>query len=735
MAINKKTRERTMRTAQAKINIDFSVKNPKNIGLQIRQQEFSVAEISNHLKQAETDSAETVYLYTKGLIATQITSEQFIAEGKEVFNTSLQLSSSSRKSILSAITEETGRAGSLFLIQNISALKTVDARTYMKDLLDSGGQVADVTEWLQIAGSVLKRHNIKASDTAGSVIDAIGDAAEWVVDTIEDGVDAILEGIDAIIDAVTDAGVAIIDLLEDIVDWTADRISELLAALIEAGIELIEFVGATFAWAYDAVSNFVQAAFAIGLTIADLLETIVTESYWVLRRFVNGIIENLGPIGDILDFVLTQVENASSTLWRSTLLAIRFAQASLLEVLNWMADQTATVFKAIVIAWESIGENLLTLYEWALQAGSLVWQVIGEVTQTIGNSIYYVYNFLSTSGVEFIFDFTRGLIQAGAAIGGLIGWAVEKSIEICGEVIRAGLDVGLTIANMLVEIARDPGSALEIFIQGMQNIGQTLDDLLQATIIDTAEEFIDEVVKAVLEIGTAVLEICEAALRLSGAALAIMVAHLLNTLGTYRSMRAEEIADARLVFGNSLDYDLIFLSNEDPLNEILFGIQDLFTGNPNSRAFVTTNLINFDVDDGDIDRPTLIHELTHVWQSREVGGIYMAEAIIAQIQDGSAAYDYGYDSPVPETDELTIQDKYDGNTTEYDALGHIMGAGGDAALNAAAGDFEVFNREMQGQIMMHWFVRTQLEIRDAAATLIVPDATAWDPYQQLVFNS
>jgi hypothetical protein len=56
-----------------------------------------------------------------------------------------------------------------------------------------------------------------------------------------------------------------------------------------------------------------------------------------------------------------------------------------------------------------------------------------------------------------------------------------------------------------------------------------------------------------------------------------------------------------------------------------------------------------------------------------------------------------------------------------------MGEGGDAVLNAAAGNFEAFNREQQGQIMMHWFVRSQLEIRDAANTLVTSDSTAWNP--------
>jgi hypothetical protein len=42
-----------------------------------------------------------------------------------------------------------------------------------------------------------------------------------------------------------------------------------------------------------------------------------------------------------------------------------------------------------------------------------------------------------------------------------------------------------------------------------------------------------------------------------------------------------------------------------------------------------------------VDRHTLIHELTHVWQGVVAGPIYMIQALHAQIEFGSGAYDYG----------------------------------------------------------------------------------------------
>lgn len=787
-------------------SFNYHIKDVDILGKSIRKSIKTQQQLTSHFKDAFKTSADAGYTFTKAVIRSVKNRKQFIREGTEIFNQSVKMPAPHKRKVISGIIDETGPAGSLFLIQNMSSLKKKDARNYMGEYLNAGGKKTEIATWLQLAGSVLRKNKIKNSNTAGAVVDAIGDAADWVVNALEDGVDAILEGIDTIIDAITTAGAAIVDFFEEVVSWTAGQIGDLMRALVEAGIGLGEFIAATFDWAYTAVSNFVQAAFEVGFAIADLLENVISESYFVFRRFINGILVNLGPLGSIMDFVLDQFENGVANLWRSTLLAIRFAEGALLDTLDWMATQTQNVINEMVIAWESIGEDLITLYEWGLEAGAAVWDAIGEATATIGNSIYYAYNFLRTSGVEFIFDFTRGLLRAGQAIAGIIGWAVDQAIEICGEVVRGALDIGVTIGQMLVDVVTNPGNALNIFLTALNDIGNTIDDVLQAAIIDTAQEFMDEVLAALIEIGNAIGDILMATLRVSAAALADVIALLLNTLGTYRSLTAAERRDARLVFGSSLDYDLISVATEDPLNDVIFGVQDFFSGNPNSRAFVTGNLINFDVGDGDIDRATLIHELTHVWQHREVGGIYMAEAIIAQVN--GAGYNYGYydenlqrigtgngttvtfnrtmNLPITPgscqiiegnlevardngagiifSDDGTVNGTIDYNTGQLNIVfnsapannsiielqrfvtvetgrsgetvdffeGDITGTGAEDNLDNAAGDFDQFNREQQGQIMMHWFVRNSLRVTGNDGMVLTYNTTSLNPYRAFV---
>ncbi|HXS17283.1 MAG TPA: DUF4157 domain-containing protein, partial [Polyangiaceae bacterium] len=183
---------------------------------------------------------------------------------------------------------------------------------------------------------------------------------------------------------------------------------------------------------------------------------------------------------------------------------------------------------------------------------------------------------------------------------------------------------------------------------------------------------------------------------------------------------------AELVFGDSIDLDEVHLSFESTANDIIFGVQDFFTqlfsGNfssltdeIDSRAFVTGNLINFDTSDNNFNRPTLIHELTHVWQNQHVGPVYLAHAVVGQIVEG---YNYGYDEP--SVDIEVPGANFDGtNITQQ--RGFIRGDGGEAELLAAGGDLDEFNPERQGQIIMHWFVRSQL----FSGTV---DFTPWQPY-------
>jgi len=92
-----------------------------------------------------------------------------------------------------------------------------------------------------------------------------------------------------------------------------------------------------------------------------------------------------------------------------------------------------------------------------------------------------------------------------------------------------------------------------------------------------------------------------------------------------RSMTADEIKVASSVFGNAVNYNLIGM---DPASWTV--------KKGKAMAYVTLHTINFEKS---IPNHILVHEMTHIWQYKKHGSIYMTEALYAQRWGGG--YNYG----------------------------------------------------------------------------------------------
>jgi hypothetical protein len=124
-----------------------------------------------------------------------------------------------------------------------------------------------------------------------------------------------------------------------------------------------------------------------------------------------------------------------------------------------------------------------------------------------------------------------------------------------------------------------------------------------------------------------------------------------------RELSGGELSKAHSVFGASIDLGLVRVDEHAALGPA-------FT----NRAYTSFHTIN---NWGSVPDATLIHELTHVWQYQQAGAIYMAQAAHAQIQFGSAAYDF---------------DVHELRTAKQDGRGFLS-----------------FNREKQAQIVEDFY--------------------------------
>lgn len=600
--------------------------------------------------------------------------------------------------VVQALTEA-GRTVGEILASAVAAGATA-LRRFVRAVIDAGRAVGDVLAWAarEVAGTL--REVVGALRAAGvaildmvkwavgvaanagrALIRAIVDVGIAVVDLIAAVASAGLAAMRVVIDGLFAIGRALHDLLRWAADLALDAVELMIRAAVALGRTVLEIGRTVLSFTYRLAARVIRAAVAAGIGAVELLGAVVGRGYFAMRKMISGILDAAGPVGDVLEWALDRLEQATENVFRDVIVALRYGEARLADALDWAVEQADAVLEAVVQAWEAAGENLIDFYRWARARaeaiGDIVWERIGALTQRVHNSVRYVLVYLEKDFIPGTARFVKGLLEAGYVLADLVVRLAERTATLIAEVVGAVLDLGFTIADLLLATLQAPDRVMDNVIAALRAADRTARSIYSAA-VEAGEAAIRDVTLAWRRLQAPLDEMLKGVLEASGGALGTVVSLLLNQLATYRPLSKEEKRAARLVFADSIDLDTVSVSAESLDNEIIFAIQNLFDQSPDSRAFVTTTLINFDVSQG-IDTPTLIHELTHVWQALVTGPFYLSEAIHAQVTDPNA-YNYGYTSAVDGTD-------------------------GADDLRAANGNFDGFNREQQGQIAMHYYVR------------------------------
>jgi len=116
-----------------------------------------------------------------------------------------------------------------------------------------------------------------------------------------------------------------------------------------------------------------------------------------------------------------------------------------------------------------------------------------------------------------------------------------------------------------------------------------------------------------------------------------------------RKLTAHEIAEAKKVFGDKLDYDEIRICAGTELPNFIDDIGKFIKKMPKrderiKNAITLGNCVFFgrELDTKTLtDMSWMIHELTHVWQFQSMGWDYLFQALDAQKKLGAKAYDFG----------------------------------------------------------------------------------------------
>jgi len=287
------------------------------------------------------------------------------------------------------------------------------------------------------------------------------------------------------------------------------------------------------------------------------------------------------------------------------------------------------------------------------------------------------------------------MLSAGAAVADFVIWMADRGVAVIKGVTQELIAFGVDIATLVADMIVHPGNGLKDLMQALSDLGRTLKELVQVAIVQPTEDAARRALQALKDIGKSAVDILQAAVELPLSQVALLVAIILDWFpGTYRGLTDAEHGEAAGVFGASIDLGKVRIA----VKSLPVDVVEKLNG---GRTFTTMYLLNF-ASWSKVTIDTLIHELTHVWQSLQEGPVYMIEALEAQLI--GQGYNYGYDE-----------------TTD----GSTYGVGAEPKLNAAGGALTSFNVEQQAQIIMHYHARK------TAQTPM--DISAWQPYANVVF--
>jgi hypothetical protein len=347
------------------------------------------------------------------------------------------------------------------------------------------------------------------------------------------------------------------------------------------------------------------------------------------------------------------------------------------------------VLRQVLAALDGAENVLARAIQWAATAGEAALAIVGEVLTRAGHTVDDILLWVQQDALSGLRAVVRGMLAAGATAVSLMAWAASRTLQIMRDVVAELIASGVTLADLVADTLVQPQDALRNLVQAFKDLGKTLQDIIGAAVVQPAQDAARRVLQALKDMGEDALDVLKAAFDVSASAAATVFTLLLEWFpGSYRPLSDSERADADKIFGSAVPLDQVRLA-------VLSLPVDFIEWVNGGRTFTTMFLINF-ASWAEIKIETLIHELTHVWQGMVAGPVYMVEALEAQAS--AEGYNYGY------TDSET-------------------GEGAQGRLNAAGGDFSVFNREQQAQIIMHYFVRRYEK------TL---DFTAWQPYANIV---
>ncbi len=556
------------------------------------------------LKNSEQKSVAELDLTSKAILLRSQTGD--FEEAFELASWSASSKPATRKVVVKSFLKNKQAP---LLVHQIARMKRNEAGDMMTDYFSEGGDILGVAEWLSAAGKILK---------SGVVPDETDWGWGWLGDAVGSVVDAVVGAINTVADAIAAAGKNLADAISKVATWAQDK-----------------------------VSDFVEAVLAAGKSVAQVLSEAVKKGTTALNKFIQAVIE-AGKKGlEILNWAIGQAESILKTALSKLESLLGSFTSLLIEVAKMAAARLNAIVKALVSAGKKVVDFISRLDRFAHDFAKRLVQELRKIGRTVGEIMVAVINLSRLIARRVI----EALRELGTSIFNMLKEVVSKTVQQLAVIIGALKDLAISLASILDDIAKFVASQakklmnalrviwtqmreiLEIIAQKSISVIRTLisaligtvnhwREVLKEIVTNVRDAFREGLIKGLIEIGKSAVTLMIEAAKLGASIAAIVFAVLLDVFGSHRGLNASEKAEAEKVFGVSIDLDRVKLTDASLAADLIMWMNK-------NRPFTTMYVINYK-SGSTLPMDTLIHEMTHIWQAVNSGGVYMIEALHSQ---------------------------------------------------------------------------------------------------------
>ena len=565
---------------------------------------FDRKNIAQVLKASEETSESDLVLTSKAILLRSQNGD--FEEGFELASWSVKAKPASRKVVVQSFLKNKQAP---LLVHHMARMKRADAKNLMKDYFSEGGNIRDIAEWLSVAGNILK---------TGVVPDETDGLWGWVKDAVGTVVDAVVGAINTVADAIKEAGKNLAEAISAVVSWTQSKINDFVEAIIRAGKTVIQIMNEAVKKGTAAIQKFIQAVIEAGKKGIEILNWAITQAEAILKTALTKLEQLLGSFTSLL-FEIAKM--ATSRIF-AVVKALLSAGKSVLDFVSRLDRIAYNIAKQIVQEIKRVGRSIREIMNAVINRSRYIARVVLDALKSLGNSIRTILVEVVNKTINQLSVIIGALKDLAISLAQILDEIAKFTLAQAKKLMMALRIIWTQVKEILEFIARKTESVIRTLMAAFIGTLIHIKEVVRTIVEDVRAAFREGLIKGLIQIGKSAVTLMVEALKISASVAAVLFAILMDVFGSHRGLNAKERAEAEKVFGISIDLDQVQLTTASFPADFIMWLNK-------NRPFTTMYVINYN-SGTTLPMDTLIHELVHVWQAVNSGGVYMLEALHSQ---------------------------------------------------------------------------------------------------------